>query len=229
MDPIRYTLQFSAPHTHYVEVRADVPTSGRAEVELMMAVWTPGSYLIREYERHVENVAATGTDGASLAVSKTAKNRWAIVTGGAETIVVTYRVYSREMSVRTNWIESGFALINGAPTFLTLADSQYAAPRSLPDAAVHVESLGDLASGAAGRRRTATARRATTCSSIHPSWLEIRRCTTSRSTAGRIDWSTKARRACSMAHAPCAISSRSRESTIASGARCRTAATSASI
>jgi predicted metalloprotease with PDZ domain len=28
------------------------------------------------------------------------------------------------MSVRTNWIESGFALINGAPTFLTLADSQ---------------------------------------------------------------------------------------------------------
>jgi predicted metalloprotease with PDZ domain len=37
--------------------------------------------------------------------------------------VVTYRVYSREMSVRTNWVESGFALINGAPTFLTLADS----------------------------------------------------------------------------------------------------------
>ena len=30
----------------------------------MMAVWTPGSYLIREYERHVENVAATGADGA---------------------------------------------------------------------------------------------------------------------------------------------------------------------
>jgi len=41
----------------------------------------------------------------------------------ADTVVVTYRVYGREMSVRTNWIESGFALINGAPTFLTLADS----------------------------------------------------------------------------------------------------------
>ena len=89
----------------------------------MMAVWTPGSYLIREYERHVENVAATGADGAALAVSKTTKNRWAVATGGAATVVVTYRVYGREMSVRTNWIESGFALINGAPTFLTLADS----------------------------------------------------------------------------------------------------------
>jgi len=123
MEPIRYTLSFTAPHTHYVEVRAEVPTSGQREVELMMAVWTPGSYLIREYERHVENVAATGADGAALAVSKTTKNRWAVATGGAATVVVTYRVYGREMSVRTNWIESGFALINGAPTFLTLADS----------------------------------------------------------------------------------------------------------
>jgi predicted metalloprotease with PDZ domain len=123
MDPIRYSLSFPAPHTHYVEVRADVPTDGRHEVELMMAVWTPGSYLIREYERHVENVIATGNSGAVLAVRKTAKNRWAIGTAGAASIVVTYRVYGREMSVRTNWIESGFALINGAPTFLTLAGS----------------------------------------------------------------------------------------------------------
>ena len=42
MEPIRYTLSFPNPHTHYVEVRAEVPTSGRDEVELMMAVWTPG-------------------------------------------------------------------------------------------------------------------------------------------------------------------------------------------
>ena len=48
MDPIRYTLRFPSPHTHYVEVRAEVPTCGRDEVELMMAVWTPGSYLIRD-------------------------------------------------------------------------------------------------------------------------------------------------------------------------------------
>lgn len=120
MEPIRYTLSFTAPHTHYVEVRAEIPTSGESEVELMMAVWTPGSYLIREYERHVENVAATGAGGAALHVAKSAKNRWVVATGGADSVVLTYRVYGREMSVRTNWIESGFALINGAPTFLTL-------------------------------------------------------------------------------------------------------------
>lgn len=123
MNPIRYTLSFPAPHTHYVEVRTEVPSAGSDQVELMMAIWTPGSYLIREYERHVENLAATGTDGAGLLIRKTGKNRWTISTGGGETVVVTYRVYGREMSVRTNWIESGFALINGAPTFLTLAES----------------------------------------------------------------------------------------------------------
>ena len=121
-DAIRYTLRFPAPHTHYVEVSAAVPTGGRPDVELMMAVWTPGSYLVREFSRHVEGVTAVGTGGRALAVEKSDKNRWRVTTGGADTVTVSYRVYGREMSVRTNWIEAGFALINGAPTFLTLGD-----------------------------------------------------------------------------------------------------------
>src|SRR5687768_328157 len=119
--PIRYTLTFPAPHTHYVEVAAAVPTRGRAEIELMMAVWTPGSYLVREYERNVEAVSAAA-GGRDLTVTKTEKNRWRVTTGGAATVDVRYRVYGREMSVRTNWIEADFALLNGAPTFITLTD-----------------------------------------------------------------------------------------------------------
>jgi predicted metalloprotease with PDZ domain len=129
MDPIRYTLTFPAPHTHYVHVRAEVPAAGRDSVELSMAVWTPGSYLVREFSRHVEAVTAETAAGSPLRVEKTTKNRWRVATprpgsgqaGGADTVIVSYRVYGREMSVRTNWIESDFAFINGAPTFLTLA------------------------------------------------------------------------------------------------------------
>lgn len=119
-EPIRYTLRFPAPHTHYVEVEAVYPTAGRPQVELFMAVWTPGSYLVREYERHVENVTAKSADGRSQSVEKTRKNRWRVESGGANEVTVSYRVYGREMTVRNNWIESGFAMINGAPTFLTL-------------------------------------------------------------------------------------------------------------
>src|SRR5579872_4174134 len=69
-EPIRYTLSFPAPQTHYVEVTASVPTGRRATVDLMMAVWTPGSYLVREFARNVEAVAAFGADGRALAVDK---------------------------------------------------------------------------------------------------------------------------------------------------------------
>ena len=61
--PITYTLRFPAPATHYVEVEALVPTDGRAHIELMLAAWTPGSYLIREYARHLEGVEARSPDG----------------------------------------------------------------------------------------------------------------------------------------------------------------------
>ncbi|MDA1183624.1 MAG: PDZ domain-containing protein [Acidobacteria bacterium] len=120
--PIRYTVSFPEPQTHYVEVSAEVPTGGRPEVELMMAAWTPGSYLIREYARHVEAVTASGADGRALEVAKSDKNRWRVVTGGASSVEVRYRVYAREMSVRTNWVEADFAMLNGAPTFMTLVD-----------------------------------------------------------------------------------------------------------
>jgi len=120
-DAIRYTVSFPAPQTHYMEVTATVPTGGRRDVELMMPVWTPGSYLVREYQRNVERVTATAS-GRSLLIEKSAKNRWRVTTGGASAVTVSYRVFAHEMSVRTNWVDENFALINGAPTFMTLTD-----------------------------------------------------------------------------------------------------------
>ena len=126
LDPVSYMVRFPAPHTHYAEVEAVVPADGRPAIELMMAAWTPGSYLIREYARNVEAVRAATPAGQPLAVVKSNKNRWRIETAGADRVTVTYRVYCREMSVRTNWVEVDFAMLNGAPTFLTPAG---AAPR----------------------------------------------------------------------------------------------------
>jgi predicted metalloprotease with PDZ domain len=140
MDPIRYTLTFPAPHTHYVHIRAEIPSAGRESVELSMAVWTPGSYLVREFARHVEAVTAETEGGSALRVEKTTKNRWRVSiprlrsgqAGGASTVIVSYRVYGREMSVRTNWIESDFAFINGAATFLTEAGASTALGAGTP-------------------------------------------------------------------------------------------------
>jgi predicted metalloprotease with PDZ domain len=119
--PVRYTVRFPEPRTHYLSVEARLPVEGECEVEIFLPVWTPGSYLVREYARNIETVSVSGADGKPLPFSKSRKNRWLIPTGGATEILIAYRVYCREMSVRTNWVEESFALINGAPTFVTLA------------------------------------------------------------------------------------------------------------
>src|SRR6266550_2726199 len=64
---ISFTVSMSKPHTHLLEVdmlvkrRADV-TSPKEEL-LVMPVWTPGSYLVREFERHVQDFAARDVSG----------------------------------------------------------------------------------------------------------------------------------------------------------------------
>ena len=121
-DPVSYTLTFPAPETHYVEVEARVATAGRPELEFMMPVWTPGSYLVRDYSGRVEDVSAVGSDDKALSVRKTRKNRWLVETNEAGEVRLRYKVYCREMSVRSNWVERDFAIINGAPTFMALLD-----------------------------------------------------------------------------------------------------------
>jgi predicted metalloprotease with PDZ domain len=104
-----------------VEVEALLPSEGRSSIDVMMAVWTPGSYLIREYERNVESVTAAA-NGRQLAVEKRAKNRWRIQTDGGREVTLRYRVYCHEMTVRTNWVDADVAVLNGAPTFISLAE-----------------------------------------------------------------------------------------------------------
>ncbi|HXT22581.1 MAG TPA: peptidase M61, partial [Thermoanaerobaculia bacterium] len=120
-EPIRYTLTFPAPETHYVEVDASLPTGGRPQIELFQPVWTPGSYKVRDYPRHVEALRAESPGGNPLPIEKVRKNRWHLATWGAPRVHLMYRVYGREMTVRTNFVDRDFALLNGAATFLTLA------------------------------------------------------------------------------------------------------------
>src|SRR5580698_8669218 len=102
---VRYTVRFPDPQTHYVSVEAVLPSAGESTVEVFMPVWTPGSYLVREYARNIEAISASDSAGKPLFFSKSRKNRWRVETGGAAEIRFAYRVYCREMSVRTNWVE----------------------------------------------------------------------------------------------------------------------------
>jgi len=116
---MHYTLRFPHAQNHYVEVTAELEGP---DPEFFLAVWTPGSYLIREYSQHLEGFWARGENGQELPWEKTRKNRWRVQAASGP-ITIGYRLYARTMGVQSNWVESGFALLNGAPTFLALVGS----------------------------------------------------------------------------------------------------------
>ncbi len=96
---ISFTVSMSKPWTHLLEVEMRVTVAANLnvpnETDLVMPVWTPGSYLIREFERHVQDFAADA-NGRALDWTKVNKNTWRVKTNGARGWRVTYRVYANE-------------------------------------------------------------------------------------------------------------------------------------
>ncbi len=131
---IAFTVSMSKPHTHMleVEVRVKRPASlpsPTAEV-LVMPVWTPGSYLIRKFERHVQDFAAADASGRPLQWEKTNKSSWRVATNGVREWQASYRVYANELSVRTNEVNSDHAFWNNAALLMYL-DGYLKAPSTL--------------------------------------------------------------------------------------------------
>jgi predicted metalloprotease with PDZ domain len=115
---IIYHLSFQEPHTHYVGVKIEIHQIQNSEFDLIMPVWTPGSYLIREFPKNVEQFKATDTDGNLIPIEKITKNKWRIHNGEIEDIVISYFVYANEYSVRTSFIDEDHASINPASVFM---------------------------------------------------------------------------------------------------------------
>jgi predicted metalloprotease with PDZ domain len=115
---IVHRIAIPAPQTHLVEVASTISAEAGSALPdtlvLFMAAWTPGSYLLREYARHVEGLAVDHP----ARVSKIRKNAWRAATGGAERVTVRYRVYAGELTVRTNHVDATHAFLVGAALFL---------------------------------------------------------------------------------------------------------------
>ena len=112
---IAYTVSMPKPYTHLLEVEMRVRSPRRpANMDIVMPVWTPGSYLVREFERHVQGFAAKEAGGRALAWRKVNKNTWRIEMDGVQELVATYNVYANELTVRTNELNDEHAFWNNA-------------------------------------------------------------------------------------------------------------------
>ncbi len=92
-----------------------VASVGADHVDLFAPVWTPGSYLVREYSRHHGRVTAVGADGTTRRCAKVAKNRVRVeFQPGDDVLVVRWTVYAHELSVRTADLTDAHAYWNHA-------------------------------------------------------------------------------------------------------------------
>src|SRR4029078_10336025 len=119
---ISFTVAMPRPHTHLFDISVAIKraVNGPQAERLVMPVWTPRSYLVREFARHVQDFAVADAAGQPLKWEKTNKDTWRVVTNGAREWHATYRVYANELSVRTSELNSGHAFWNNANLLMYL-------------------------------------------------------------------------------------------------------------
>jgi predicted metalloprotease with PDZ domain len=124
---ITHAVSIADAHAHLlaVETTIKLTTAGGVlppSLTLFMPVWTPGSYLVREYARHVEGLTASAGDRPAPC-RKVRKNAWRVETAGASAVTVKYRLYAGDLTVRTNHVDTKHAYWNGAATYLGVEEA----------------------------------------------------------------------------------------------------------
>lgn len=115
---IQYQVAMPQPESHLFEVTLFVKGWQASVLDLKLPVWTPGSYLVREYAKHLQDFSAeTGDKEHRLLWRKISKNHWQIETADTSEITVRYCVFANELSVRTNHLDATHGYFNGAALF----------------------------------------------------------------------------------------------------------------
>jgi predicted metalloprotease with PDZ domain len=114
---VRYRVSMPEPHGHLFHVDLAIEQPGDVIV-LALPVWTPGSYLVREFARHIEGLAADDGSGRALEVERLDKHRFRVAARGATVAWVRYRVFAHELTVRTCHLDGTHGFFNGAGLLL---------------------------------------------------------------------------------------------------------------
>ncbi|MDB5119552.1 MAG: peptidase [Sphingobacteriales bacterium] len=115
---VAFEVSFTEPQAHYVDVQMEITGNKKDKLDLKMPVWTPGSYLIREFAKNLEGFKAIDAKGKLLTSDKIDKNTWRIQNAATEKIKITYRIYAFEVSVRTSFVDASHAFISPSGIFL---------------------------------------------------------------------------------------------------------------
>jgi predicted metalloprotease with PDZ domain len=133
---ITYRIELHDLHAHQFRVTLAVPTPAAAQ-RLSLPVWVPGSYMVREFARHVSRLEARQGDEA-IALMQQDKTTWQAVCKGRAALTVSYLVYAFDTSVRAAFLDASRGFFNGTSLCLR-AEGRESQP--------HAITLGELPRG----------------------------------------------------------------------------------
>ncbi len=129
--PLRYSLCFADPAGHLLDITLDLPAA-RSEERFRLPAWIPGSYLIREFARHIVSLRAEQL-GRQLRAEKIDKATWQVRAQEGLPLKLRYQVYAWDRSVRGNHFDCDRGFVNPAACLLERLDA--------PDSELQLEVL----------------------------------------------------------------------------------------
>ena len=120
-EPVSYRIVPIDPHAHLFEVTLTIAQPDPQGQRVALPAWIPGSYMIREFARHVVSIDARGGDvrgdARALHLRKLDKHTWqaARCTGP---LTLVYRTYAWDLSVRAAHLDATHGFFNGSSVFL---------------------------------------------------------------------------------------------------------------
>jgi predicted metalloprotease with PDZ domain len=119
---ISYRVEARDPNTHLFHITLTIARPA-AEQRLSLPVWIPGSYLVREFARHVSALGAV-QGGRVVNLQQLDKATWTALCSGRAALVVNYAVHAFDTSVRTAFLDANRGFFNGTGVFLRVEGAE---------------------------------------------------------------------------------------------------------
>jgi predicted metalloprotease with PDZ domain len=119
---IAYTVRAADPHAHLFEVTLTITQPAEHQC-VSLPVWIPGSYLVREFSKNLQQLRAR-QGRTAVALTQIDKCSWNLHCAAGKPMVLSYQVYAFDNSVRTAWLDATRGFFNGTSMFLRVHGQQ---------------------------------------------------------------------------------------------------------
>ncbi|MFN9727712.1 M61 family metallopeptidase [Acidovorax sp.] len=141
---VRYRVEPADLHAHLFHITLTIPRP-QEQQEVSLPVWIPGSYLVREFSKNLQDLQAT-QGRRRTPVTQLDKHRWLIRCNPGKPLVLTYSVSAYDTSVRTAWLDASRGFFNGTSLCLRVEGCQQQ-PHSIEIASTPATAQWSVATG----------------------------------------------------------------------------------